>query len=53
MAAVLRAAIVLNEGYCQLRAAISLPSFCTPLRICYGGTVTKLRRIVLEAGVLA
>lgn len=38
---------------CQLRAAISLPSFCMPMRICSGGTVTKLNRIVFEAGVLA
>ena len=38
---------------CQLRAAISLPSFCMPMRICSGGTVTKLSRIVFEAGVLA
>lgn len=53
MAAVLRAAIVRSEGYGQLRAAISRPSFCTPLRICSGGTVTKLSRIVFEAGVLA
>ncbi len=37
----------------QLRAAISLPSFCMPMRICSGGTVTKLNRIVFEAGVLA
>lgn len=52
-AAVLRAAIMRSACSRQLRAAISLPSFCTPLRICSGGTVTKLSRIVFDAGVLA
>ena len=39
--------------FADIRCAISLPSFSTPMRICSGGTVTKLRRKVLDAGVFA
>jgi hypothetical protein len=52
-AAMAPAAVMKTGDASQERAAISLPSVAMPARICSGGTVTKLSRNVLDAGVLA